>query len=235
VRNKKEIVFTNILGYDFYPPKPAKNAIPEWYKNTSPYIDSSKIIDKEGGTTSTIKKCMPVFDAITSGYVLYTQVDVQVTQKKENGELFKEFKWPSQNPIDFHPISQASLHPKRNEYSYFKWINPYLVTTPAGYSTLFLPPLHNPNSIFTILEGIVDTDIFKSPVSLPFTFNNQDWEGIIPAGTPMAQVIPIKRDIWQHSFGSKKEIKEMEIITAKLRSVFFNKYKNLFWQKKEYK
>ena len=231
MKNKKEVVFTNILGYDLYPPKPAKNEIPEWYKKTPSYINNSKIINDMMETPSTIKKCMPVFDAMTAGYILYTQVDVQVTQKGRDGI---DFKWPSQNPIEFHPISQAPLHPKNNEYPYCKWINPYIVTTPAGYSTLFLPPLHNPNSIFTILEGIVDTDIFKAPVSLPFTFNNKDWEGIIPAGTPMAQIIPIKRDIWQHKFGSKKEIKEMEIFTTKIKTIFFNRYKNFFWQKKEY-
>jgi hypothetical protein len=234
MKNKKEIVFTNILGHDFYPPKLAKNEIPEWYKKTLPYINNSKIINERIETPSTIKKCMPVFDAMTAGYILYTQVDVQVTQKKENGEVFKEFKWPSQNPIEFHPVQQAPLHPKRDEHPYFKWINPYLVTTPTGYSTLFLPPLHNPNPIFTILEGIVDTDTLKAPVSFPFTFNNKDWEGLIPAGTPMAQIIPIKRDIWQHKFGSKKEIKEMEILAAKLKTIFFNRYKNFLWQKKEY-
>jgi hypothetical protein len=32
-------------------------------------------------TPHTIKKCIPVFDAITAGYILYTQVDIQVSQQ----------------------------------------------------------------------------------------------------------------------------------------------------------
>ena len=235
MRNKKEIVFTNILGYDFYPPKPAKNEIPEWYKKTPSNMYNNRIIFEKDELNHTIKKCMPVFDAMTAGYILYTQVDVQVTQKKENEEFYQMFKWPSQNPIDFHPIEQAPLYPKKPEYQYPKWINPYLIKTPPGYSTLFLPPLHNPNSIFTILEGIVDTDIFKSTVSLPFIFNNKNWEGIIPAGTPMAQVIPVKRDSWQHKFGGSSEIEEMTTDTAKLKTLLLNRYKNIFWQKKEYR
>ncbi len=228
----KIIEFTNVLGLDLFPPKPAIKAIPDWYKDTPEYIEQlGRKYDKEGHTSATIKKCIPVLDAISSGYILYTQVDVQITQ--ENG--FPYYVWPSLQPIAFHPLEQAPLHPKKTESPYPKWNNPYAIKTPPGYSTLFLPPMHNPNKIFTILEGLVDTDKYTAPVNFPFILNDVKWEGIIEAGTPMAQVIPVKRDSWEHKIGSQKEREEQNMVTINLRTTFFNSYKKKFWSRKEYK
>jgi hypothetical protein len=220
-----------VFGLDFFPPKPAVKEVPEWYKNTPEYTDKQgKKIPKDGGTPHTIKKCIPVFDAITTGYILYTQVDVQVT--RENNLPY--YTWASQDVISFHPIEQAPLHPARNEAPYPKWNNPYAITTPPGYSVLFTAPMHR-KSVFTILDGVVDTDTYKAPVNFPFVLNDVNWEGIIPAGTPVAQVIPFKREPWKHKIGHEKEIKEQGLITAKLKTLLFNSYKKQFWQRKEYK
>jgi len=226
----KEITFTNVLGLDFFPPKPAVKEVPEWYKNTPEYVSDQgkKIVDNN--MPHTIKKCIPVFDAITAGYIFYTQVDVQVSEVND----LPYYDWSDQGAIDFHPIVQAPLHPARNEAPYPKWVNPYAITTPPGYSVLFTQPMHR-ESVFTILDGIVDTDTYKAPVNFPFVLNDVKWEGIIPAGTPMAQVIPFKRESWEHKIGSDKERQEQDRVTRKLKTLFFNSYKRQFWSRKEYK
>ncbi len=227
----KEIIFTNIFGLDFFPPKPAVKEVPEWYRNTSEYMgDQGKKVSGEGGTPHTIKKCIPVFDAITAGYILYTQVDIQVSQQ----DNLPYYNWSDQNAISWHPIEQAPLHPIKNGAPYPKWNNPYAITTPPGYSVLFTQPMHR-ESVFTILDGIVDTDTYKAPVNFPFVLNDVKWEGIIPAGTPMAQVIPFKRESWEHKIGSDKEQQEQDKVTRKLKTLFFNSYKRQFWFKKIYK
>jgi hypothetical protein len=226
----KQITFTNGFGFDFFPPKPAIKDVPEWYKNTPEYVgdQGKKFIDNL--TPHTIKKCMPVFDAMTAGYILYTQVDVQVT----NEPGIKKFDWPSQDPIGYHPIEQAPLHPAKNKTGYSKWMNPYIIKTPPGYSVLITQPFHR-ESIFTILPGVVDTDSYKAQIHFPFVFNDDNWEGIIPAGTPMAQVIPFKRESWKHKIGSDKDRKEQSLITSKLHTLLFNSYKRQFWSSKQYK
>ena len=229
---EKEMVFTNVFGLDFFPPKPATKEVAEWYKNTEEYVGGKQVLEG-GGVPHTIKKCIPVFDAITAGYILYTQTDVHVKFSEE--EKVPYYTWPSQEPISFHPLLQASLHPLQNGAPFPKWNNPYAITTPVGYSTLFIPPMHNPNNIFTILSGLVDTDTYTAPVNFPFVLNDIKWEGIIPAGTPIAQAIPIKRDSWKHKIGSDKERAEQEKITKKLHVLFFNSYKKQFWHKKEYR
>jgi len=190
----KKITFTNVFGWDFFPPKPAVKEIPEWYKNTPEYIgDAGKKITSTNNTPHTVKKCMPVLDAMTSGYILYTQVDVQVSEQ----DGLPYFNWSDQGVIAFHPVEQAPLHPNKNGAPYPKWVNPYAITTSPGYSLLL--------------------------------------QGLIPAGTPMAQVIPIKRDSWKHEIGSDKERQEQNKITAQLKTLFFNSYKKQFWSRKEYR
>jgi hypothetical protein len=228
----KEITFTNVLGLDFFPPKPAVKEVPDWYKKTPEYIgNQSKLITDSGNTPHTIKKCIPVFDVMTAGYILYTQVDVQVTQ--QDGQPY--YHWSDQGAISFHPIDQAPLHPGVNGAPFPKWNNPYAITTPPGYSTLFVPPMHNPNGIFKVLPGLVDTDTYKAPVNFPFTLDDVKWEGLIPAGTPMVQVIPIKRDVWEHKIGDDSNRREQSLITSRLKTLFFNSYKRQFWHRKEYR
>jgi hypothetical protein len=204
--------------------------VPNWYKDTPEYLgdQGKKVIN--GMTPHTIKKCIPVFDAITAGYILYTQVDVQVIQE----DNIPFYSWPDQNAIGFHPVEQAPLHPAKKETPYPKWQNPYAITTPPGYSILFTQPMHR-ESVFTILDGIVDTDTYKAPVNFPFVLKDNKWEGIIPAGTPMAQVIPFKRESWEHKIGSDKERIELAKVNGKLQSFFFNSYKLQFWSAKKYR
>ena len=227
----KEIRFTNIFGLDFFPPKPAVKEVPDWYRNTTEYVsDQGKKITNPGSTAHTIKKCIPVFDAITAGYILYTQADVQVSIEND----FPLYTWSDQSVIDIHPIEQAPFHPANNKTAYPKWMNSYAISTPPGYSILFTQPMHR-ESVFTIFEGIVDTDTYKAPVNFPFVLKDIKWEGIIPAGTPMAQVIPFKRESWEHKIGSDKERIEQEKITRKLKTLLYNSYKRQFWSSKQYR
>lgn len=227
----KEITFTNRYGLDIFSPQPAIKVLPEWYKKQNEYVSGEKKPTESNSTPSTVKKCMPVFDALTSGYILFTPVDVYISQK--DGKPY--YQWSDQGVITFHPIAQADEHPSKNGFDYPKWMNSWAIKTPAGYSTLFIPPMHNPNNMFTVLEGVVDTDTYTDIVNFPFVLKDPSWEGMIPAGTPMVQVIPFKRDAWKMKIGGEKELKENIKIVAKLQTLFFNRYKTYFWSRKEYR
>lgn len=230
-KDNNKIIFTNVTNSsELYSPIPAQKNIPEWYKNTVSYTGNEKKPTGNATTTATIKRCMPVFDAITAGYIIVSPADVYVSQK--DGAPW--YEWSSQNLVTFHPIEQAPNHPAQNSFSYPKWNNPWAIKTPIGYSCLFVQPFHR-ESKFTILPGIVDTDTYTSPVNFPFVLNNPTWEGLIPAGTPIAQVIPFERKSWSMSIGGEQEINNSIKISNKLQSVFFDRYKNFFWHRKEYK
>ena len=226
-----EITFTNTTEFPMegYEPVPSKKVIPDWYKNLESYMNGKKIPNGEGSTLATIKRCMPVFDALTTGYIIVSPVDIYVS-KKENKFWYE---WPSENPISFHPVEQAPNHPLANGENYPKWINPWSIETPKGYSCLFVPPFHRKNP-FVVLEGIVDTDTYKSNVNFPFVMTDLEFEGLIPAGTPIVQVIPFKREEWTMRLGCQKEIETATKIGKLLRKRFFDSYKTQFRQEKDY-
>ena len=240
-----DIIFTNTFGVpEEYAPKPATAYVPDWYKNLESYTSGEKKPSGDGETSATIKRCMPVFDAITGGYILTTYTDVFISQRplldpntnEDTGKTTLWYEWPSYGPINWHPIEQAPNHPMRNGHkvSYPKWINPWSIKTPPGYSVLFVQPMHR-ESVFTILPGIVDTDTYTAPVNFPFVLNDVKMEGLIPAGTPMAQVIPFKRDSWEMTMGKLEDLETQNKVTNKLRTRFFDSYKSQFRQPKEYK
>jgi hypothetical protein len=225
-----KITFSNTSGIDIEQPQPASKFIPDWYKNMQSYMNGSKKPDGNGGTNITIKRCMPVFDAITAGYIITLPADVYVSIKEEK----QYFEWSTLGLVSFHPVEQAPEHPARNQHAYPKWMNPWAIKTPKGYSVLFTQPMHR-ESVFTILPGIVDTDTYTAPVNFPMVINDPNFEGLIPKGTPIAQVIPFKREGWQMEIGSKEELIEQNSITQKLQTKFFDRYKSMFWSRKEYK
>jgi len=238
-KKSKKIDFIKSLDVsDIYLPYPTKKNIPEWYKKSESFFDNKSILTTL--TSSTIKKCIPIFDAMTSGYTITTFCDIYINHK-EIKNIEKNKKEPNPkivasdekyNTIQFHDLKQLQDHPLFKNQDAPKFMNAWGIRTPKGYSCLFINPMHNKNDIFTILEGIVDTDRYHFPINFPFIFNNSNFTGLIPAGTPIAQVIPFKRDSWNMEIS--EELKLTHSQNNDLFSLFVNKYKKIFWSKKEY-
>jgi len=235
-----KIIFTNVSGVpEQYSPKPASKHIPDWYKELDSYIDGEKKPDGAGTTTATVKRCMPIFDSMNSGYIIPTPCDVWVSQVKiedNSNETQPFYEWSSGTVIEFHTIKQIPNYPNNSGHkiAYPKWINPWSIKTPPGYSVAFVQPWHR-ESYFNILPGIVDTDRYHGAVNFPFILKDIKFEGLIPAGTPMAQVIPFKRDSWKMQIGNDEDLENQKKSVMLLKSKIFDSYKNNYRQNKEYK
>lgn len=237
MNKEQKIVFTDTFGViDEYKPIPASFNLPDWYKSTNSFVTNEKK-PINGLTPATIKKCMPVFDVLSHGYYILTHTDIFVTNKlDDDGNMQLWVQWANHEAVEFHPREQVPIHPKHHYGNVAKWMNPWGIKTPNGYSTLFIPPVHRDN-VFSILEGVVDTDTYTSPVNFPMVLTHPyvGYDGLIPAGTPIAQVIPFKRDEWKMDFGGEKEKKIIENTQKQIRVKFFDGYKNIFRQNKSYK
>ena len=88
---------------------------------------------------------------------------------------------------------------------------------------------------FTIFSGVVDTDTYQVPVAFPFVLKEPNFEGMIPAGTPIAQVIPFKRESWKMEISGKELVDLAQQQSTRIMTKFFDAYKNLFRQTKEYR
>lgn len=235
------IKFVDNMGHvpEKFHPVPAKNFLPEWYKKIPAHhsVDGSvrSASSKTKGLASTVKKCMPFFDVMTAGYIIVTPEDVEVSWDKQENTRF--YQWPDWQFIDFHNPKQITGHPYNGNGDLLvpKFLNPWSVITPKGYSCMFIQPTHR-DSIFSVFEGVVDTDVYHGAVELPFVLKEERWEGTIPAGTPIAQVIPFKREKYTHSIHKTQEFgyNVNNLAGAAVRSKFVNGYKEIFWAKKDY-
>jgi len=84
-------------------------------------------------------------------------------------------------------------------------------------------------------SGLVDCDGYFEYINFPFFFNEPNWSGIIPAGTPLVQAIPFKRD----ALIKKTMVKtfsqndyDVLALTRRKRSSHESLYKDNIWTKK---
>jgi hypothetical protein len=222
-------------------PQPSIKDIPDWYIDTQEYFlkGNEPTIKIENGIKSidsTIKKCVPVYDAMTAGYIIYSFTDIYISQIDEK----PHYQWHNlvdnvDIGINWYVTEQADNHPDFQNIPYPRWILPWAISTPNGYSCIIIPPMHRESKIFEILPAIIDTDKSITQINLPFVLKDIKFEGTIPAGTPIAQIIPFKRESWKLEKGNEKDIEKNKNTIKLLQSSFVNVYKNKFWQKKSYK
>ena len=212
------------------PPVPSKLVIPKWYKKSQPFDNKHIKFDNNKVVNTTLKMCMPFFDAMTGGYIQKTWTDIYIgiedNDLKYSSALFPSIignrKSPNIKITDsYYPVE-------------FIWHRQWTVKLPKGYSLLITHPHNRLDLPFTTLSGFIDSDVFyHTPIgNIPF-FVHKNFQGIIPTGTPMYQMIPIKRDKWEKVVEQFDEEK-WNLLNYKIRSKFFNGYKDLFWNKKQY-
>jgi hypothetical protein len=233
---KQEIVFTLLYNDEGIPeqyyPIPAEKNIPQWYKNMTSYISNGNRKQKQ--ETETIKRCMPVFDAFTAGYLLLLHTDITISYD-ENKILQINWANDTQDAISFHGAHQLTGYRGLDlPTGAPKLRNPWGIKTSKGYSCYFMPPTHREKTGIRILEGYVDTDTYTNAVQFPFLID-EGFEGDILAGTPIAQVIPFKRDNFKMRIGGNAERNKGYAVHRLIRSVWINGYRNLFRQEKNYK
>jgi hypothetical protein len=231
-----KLVADEEIDESFINVEPAVKFIPEWYRTSNGNIPGSfteLVLGNPGSTTSTYKKCTPFLDALTAGYIVFLTADVEVVTRPD-GEPYIHTK--SQRIIvTDHSKDQWNglLCPDGYGQVLLKWHSQISFNTPQGYSLLFINPMNRFDLPFQTVNGIVDTDIYNLPIHFPF-FVRKNFVGIIPKGTPICQIIPIKRETWQREkemFDHKKTKTKYE----KFFSTIKRSYKTNYWTRKEYK
>lgn len=220
-----EVVSSSIMNTQ--PMAPSSKYIPNWYKDSSPFADEQK-------TKATYKKCISFLDSLTSGYMVSTICDIYV-EHLPNGQV--EFKqsydaFKSVTIRGFESV-EGLAHAQGWSPQIFAWVFPYGIKTPKGYSSLITHPMNRDDLPFRTTSGIVDSDVYFSSGAVPFSLKD-DFEGLIPVGTPIAQIIPFKREDWT-SETIKGDPEQQAASNGLLRKRFSGVYKDLFWQNKKYR
>src|SRR5438045_1593547 len=109
-------------------PIPASRNIPDWYKNLPTEASS---INEPPDVLPTLKRCPPFLEAMSCGYIIPFCADAIFTTEA-NGNLTFQATAPlieTHDPAQFRgaPFASSAL---------VKFINPWIIRTPPGYSTL---------------------------------------------------------------------------------------------------
>src|SRR4051812_41210279 len=179
---------------DVYPPPyPAARSVPEWLKQMPP--DAG---DVQGMTVPTVKRCPPFVEAMTCGYILPMPGEARFTRDAGGALRFDA----EGKIIDAQPALQYAGSPFGGMVV-VKFINPWIVRTPPGYSTLFLPLLNRFDFPFQVLAGVVETDTYYREVVIPAVCLMQPGTSVTLArGAPLVQLVPIRREGWRSTVGA---------------------------------
>jgi hypothetical protein len=212
----------------------AAQHLPGWYKSMPLKMEGTKTELHEfesNSTNSTLKGCFPFLDALTSGYMVTTAADIELTKD----DTFIKFRWrtPDNLVMAHNPAQTPNIPVNEMASGVYKWISSYKIKTPEGYSCLFTHPLNRNDLPFKTFSGIVDTDNYTLPTEFPFQVLDSVSQIIIPAGTPIAQIFPFKRINWNSEYKEYNENETKEAEFSLLHKIV-KSYKNQWWNKKTY-
>ena len=180
-------------------PVPAKRRTPEWLKRM-PLTNFEPI---KGTDDKTVKNCPPFIDAMTAGFMMPLACDLRF----EDGRF--EWDWPdfpagnrlarampSPSPLASHYPGQVVGSPFAGDGRVLiKFTNFWTIEVPAGYSLLFTHPFNRPDLPFRTVTGLVDCDRYVDQfINFPAAWTDDSFSGVLPKGTPVAQVIPVLRE-----------------------------------------
>lgn len=216
------------------PPIPSSKLMPSWFKNLPGYGEDN---------VQTLKKCIPFVDAMTAGYTFLVHIDLIIKRDSDNKITLRYLNDSHKSlldrikPIETHPKTQVPGVPFE-DLPIIKFMNPWRIETPPNYSTLFLPCANRFDTMIMPLVGLVDTDRYKNVVNFPFVIPSllPNSEILLEKGTPIVQVIPIKRDNWKE----KTTLYDSRVLseTKKQREEMFEDredyYRRKLWKKKVY-
>lgn len=216
-------------------PIKSTQTLPEWYKKIPSLFKGDKtirIMPNSRAVNSTVKKCVPFLEAMTAGYTLTLADDVLVSVNEDGIPLMR---WRTDGEIiTEHSIFQYDGLQWGDEFYnlVFKWGSEWIIHTPKNYSLWVTHPSNRYDLPFMNFNGFVETDKYTNAIQFPFLLK-KGFEGIIERGTPIAQIIPIKRDSWQSETLEYNNFKA-KINQRLLFGKIVNSYKSQFWVKKDY-
>lgn len=179
-------------------PKPclAAGMMPGWVRKMPGTAPSPAL----GGTdVRTVKHCPPFIDAMRSGILFPLAADVTIIDGTFSWDWRSADDEPAshnRSPIGVHVPEQATGLPGAPEGQFvIKFNNFWAISLPEGWSMMFGHPVNRTDLPFRTFTGQVDCDKWTDGfVHFPALWNDPDYNGVLKAGTPVAQGWPVRRE-----------------------------------------
>jgi len=220
-------------------PTPIIKTIPEWYRKADRFAKKPNgefWNGPDNGKVPTWKACPAIFDIMGTGYSLNTPSDLEFFINK-NGDIDCNVLDPlCKDFIQKREEMPQFVHPHGYYKTHFAFWVDWNIELPDGYSAIYMSPANRYELPFIVSQGIIDNDSVNISGTFPFFVQN-NFEGIVPAGTPFTQIIPFKRENWK----SEIIIEDLEKMydknvknSAKYRVPDGGIYKNKVWKPRRY-
>jgi hypothetical protein len=193
-------------------PRPAKNFIPKWFK------------DILSTNTMSVKICPSFPDYFSQGYIIPMWSDVQLINNEEGWAWqtsTDRFSWSIHENHQFLDYTQASFNGDNAQFV-FKANCPWRIVTPPGWSVFQLPLFYHFNKEYSVLPGIIDTDIHHE-INQQILYHGNGKDVIIKSGDPFVLYIPFKRsNKLKHEtrYQNKKEEKKFKSDVLRINKSF---------------
>jgi hypothetical protein len=178
------------------PPLPARAALPAWLRAMPATVAAESL---GGAEVRTLKHCPPFLDALAAGLLIPLMADLTVA----DGEIAWDWPFPAiddaplpRAPLGLHVPEQAAGAPFRLDGQVIvKFLNFWTLEAPEGWQLLYTHPLNREDLPFRTLSGLVAADAWGlGHVHFPALWTDPGFSGVLPRGTPVAQVIPVPRE-----------------------------------------
>ena len=164
-------------------PRPAKNFIPQWFKDIPNDYDL------------TVKVCPSFPDYFSQGYIIPMWSDVDLRSDPIDGWSWNTptslASWDIHGNDQFLNYTEAKFNGIDGQFV-FKANSPWKIITPPGWSVLQLPLFYHFNKEWSVLPGIIDTDIFFT-VNQQVLYHGNGNTISIKRGDPFVLYVPFKR------------------------------------------
>lgn len=177
------------------PVVPMTKMLPEWYKALPSLAPGAskcpiqRLINMDNNIDfATVKACPPIFDYLSSGYVIpWSYETIFKTSILEDGtRAFKYYSGDKNYISTNHPVQFPEIK------SWFFKVNiPWTIKTPKGYSCLFFQSFYHMEKRYAMLPAIVDTDTFHQPNATGYMLED---EFTVKPNEPLIFVMPFKRE-----------------------------------------
>jgi len=177
-------------------PTPAARALPDWFRAMPSDVAAPSL---GGEAVRTFKHCPPMIDAMSAGIIMPLVTDLVIADNQVSWDWdppILDDARISRAPVGLHVPEQTTGAPfKTASNAVIKFLNFWTLEAPKGWSLLFTHPINREDLPFRTLTGLVDCDLFTDGyVHFPAIWTDADFSGVLPRGTPVAQVIPVPRD-----------------------------------------
>jgi hypothetical protein len=213
-------------------PRPTKVWIPDWFKNLPTHSELNKEEDgslSEYQTDKTVRQCPSFIDYFSHGYVIPMWADLIINyNEKEDYYMYRfageQYKLQIHGNGQFLNWVDANFLGNKSNFV-FKFISPWTIKTQPGYSVLQMPMFYHFNDKFSVLPGVVDTDIWHE-VNQQVVYHGAGKEVFIPRGTPLVQYIPFKREKYEYTVAIESD--EVQRSVAKNNLLLDSKFNGAY-------